>query len=170
MEGSRSGRTGRRWMLVATLAVLTMVGCRGPLKTESVARPVFRSYQRVAVWAELTRPQEELFLPLYMQAFPRQQLIERRDLAAVIGEQDILPDRLDAETRAKLRALLGVEAIIYPHYTGPPEEQLSLKVIDTARGEIVAAIVVYRNPGGKGKATDRTMIRKAIDTLEDEVY
>lgn len=161
-----------RWnaMWVGLLAVglsFAAVGC-GKMKVEAVARPHFGQYDRVAVWGRLNRIQDELFIPLYMKAFPKQQIIERRDLLAIVGEQDLMPDRLDHKTRAKIREILGVKAIVFPNYSTEPHPQLSLKVIDTANGEIVAAVLVNNTSKDKS-TTDRMMIREAIDALKRQV-
>jgi len=142
-----------------------LVGC-SKMHVESVARSSFRIKGRVAILGQLTRVQEELFTPLYMKAFAHQALVERRDIDRIIGEQDLSPDRLREETRAKIRRILGVTAIVYPNYTETNPGQLSIKVIDTETGEIVAAILVTKiQPWLGPKATDRLMIYKGIDAL-----
>lgn len=156
------------WMVVMMLAA-GLAGCSG-MKVEAVARPQFSEYHRVAVWGQLDRVQDELFIPLYMKAFKHQQIVERRDLLAIIGEQDLMPDRLDHKTRAKIREIFGVEAIVFPNYTDKPLRQLSVKVIDTANGEIVAAVVVIPKAEKTKSVSDRDMIRKAIDALKDQAH
>jgi hypothetical protein len=59
----------------------------------------------VAIIGQLSRDQIELFIPLYMKAFPNQAVVERRDLTTVLTEQNLRPDRLRTETRAKLRRM-----------------------------------------------------------------
>lgn len=153
---------------MTALLLVPLGSCSQSMHTEAAARAHFGNYKRVAVWGQLSRQQDELFIPLYMQSFPIQQVVERRDLLAIIGEQDLMPDRLDHKTRAKIREILGVEAIIFPNYTPKPMRQLSVKVIDTANGEIVAAILVMpaKDPT---IVDDRAMIRQAIRALKSKV-
>ena len=147
--------------------MLGLAGCS--MHIEPVVRPSYRMHGRVAILGDLSRNQEELFVPLYMKAFPYQALVERRDLSSIIGEQDLSPERLRNETRAKLKQILGVSAIVYPRYTDGAEGQLSVKVIDTESGEIVAAVLVTKRHPFVGKeATDRRMIYRAIDALRSE--
>jgi len=151
-----------------TLAACALGGCN--MHVEAVARPAFSMKGRVAILGHLTREQIELFTPLYMKAFPFQALVERRDLVEIINEQDLSPERLREETRAKIRRILGVTAIVYPNYTPTDPGQLSIKVIDTETGEIVAAILVTRDvePWLGIKASVRKMIYKGIDSLRRE--
>ena len=129
-------------------------------------RPQFLAYDRVALWSSLSRETEDLFIPLYMDAFPGQTLVERRDVSAIIGEQDILPERLDEETRAKLRKILGVKAIVYPSATG---EAFAVKVIETDTGAITASVYVESGgtPGAGAKPV-RQLVRQAIGALHTE--
>ena len=153
--------------VVLWACLLGMAGCS--MHIEPVVRPSYRMHGRVAILGDLSRSQEELFIPLYMKAFPYQALIERRDLSSIIGEQDLSPEGLRKETRAKLKRTLGALALVYPHYTDGAEGQLSVKVIDTESGEIVAAVLVTKRHPFVGKeATDRKMIYKAIDALRSE--
>jgi len=138
---------------------------------EATARPSIGAYNRVAIWTNLSRSLEEYFLPVYMRTFPNQTLVERRDLTEVLSEQDLLPDRLDPAKRAELRRVYGVEAIVYPNLSGErASRQLSLKVIDTVTGEIVAAVLV--TPGSstfnREPATTREMLAASIRALEKE--
>lgn len=162
MCASRCSRIIRA-LVMAILSAGPISGCA----TVSV-RPVFNTYDKLAIWTRLTRTQEELFLPRYMRAFPNQILIERRDLESVLTEQDILPERLDEATRARIRRIYGVKAIVYPNYTPGSPSQLAIKVIDTENAAIVASVVVrgkdHRTDRG---ASDESLIRVAIDSLKN---
>jgi hypothetical protein len=96
-----------------------------------------------------------------MSAFPEQALVDRRDLEEIIGEQDLLKGRLDDGTRAKIRKILGVKAIIYPNYESG---QFSIKIVDTETGEIVAATLVSGVISDSVKKS--TLIRQAVKELE----
>jgi hypothetical protein len=167
---------GRDPQTVIPLFSVLLAAGGGCATTDVAVRPVFGTYGKVSVWPRfggpdpggLERSHEELFLPLYMAAFPRQALVERRDLEAVIGEQDILPDRLDEESRAKIRRILGVEAIVFPNYTGGSAPQLAIKVIDTETGVIAAALVVQERANQASRPTRDPvprLIRRAIRDL-----
>jgi len=143
-------------------------GCA--MQVEKVARPSYKTYGRVAVLGELSRQQEELFVPVYMKAFPYQAVVERRDLEAIVGEQDLRPERLNEQTRARVRRILGVTALLYVNYTEGKTGQLSVKAVDTETGEIVANVLVTRlEPFIGDEVTDRRMIYRAVDELKSEV-
>ncbi len=166
------------WMLLGASVLIvapTVVGCRSHAAVQhAVSRPDYLKYRRVAVVGRLQRTQEEFLIPLYMQAFPSQAMVERRDLESALGEQDLLKDadRLDAETRAQVRELLGVDALVFASYTGGKWPQMSLKTIDTRTGEIVAAVLTTPNPRPPRwrEPVDYALIRAAVAALHDQVY
>lgn len=151
------------------LLVFGTTGCSNTL-TESDSRLRFASYRRVAVLSRLERAEEEYFIPKYMQAFPNQTLVERRDLAEVLTEQDLLVDRIDPEKRVALHRLFGVDGIVYPNFTESNRiNQFAVKIVDTLTGEIVAAVLVTpKQAWGRGDATRRDLIKRAIAALESE--
>lgn len=149
----------------ALMFVMLEAGCVAPITwRDTVVRPAFAKYDKVAIWSRLERGQEELFIPLYMEAFPNQAVVERRDLETIIGEQDILPDRLDGSSRAKIRRILGVKAIVFPNYSG---SQLSIKVIDTETGEIVACVLTSHTYFSSD-LSDKFLLRQAISALKSK--
>lgn len=159
-------------VLALAFAAAMVVGCGGD--ADVAVRPEFNHYDKVAIWPRfptgqteggLERLHEELFLPRYMRAFPQQRLVERRDLKTVIGEQDLLPERLNDETRARIRQIFGVKGLVFPNYTQGPTCQLAIKVIDTETGEIAAALVERKNVGRDGVPPTDELIRQAIDRL-----
>jgi hypothetical protein len=171
MDRSEEARSVRQQIInlsIVGLMIWMVGGCA--TSVEVATREPFYTYNRVAMVSNLSRQQEELFIPIYMKAFPHQSVVERRDLAAVVGEQDLLPERLDEQTRAKLKQLLGVEALVVPSFTPKTEQgrsQLSLKVVDTESGEVTAAVLVTEaKPFMSKPADDRGMIRKAVATLK----
>jgi hypothetical protein len=168
-------------LLAVCLAVLGVLGCQTDARDVNV-RPVFNTYDKVAIWPPemsrvtgqgeggLVRLHEELFLPRWMSAFPSQSVVERRDLGVAIGEQELLPERMKAETRAKLREIYGVKAIVFPNYSVMEWCQLHIKVIDTETGEDVAAITRKLDLGKKqsvNRAAD-ALIERAIHDLRAE--
>ncbi len=132
-----------KYLLVALfiLVCLSSSGCVVPMANSDVGmRPVFNTYDKVAIWGKLLRSDEEVFIPLWMTSFPGQTLVERRDLKTIMGEQKILPERLDEATRAEIRRIFGVKGLIYPSFT--TSGQFSVKVIDTETGEIAASVLI----------------------------
>jgi len=148
------------------LMLVALTGCSlvGITREDTVVRPVFTTYDRVAIWSRLPRAMEELFIPLYMEAFPEQDVVERRDLEALIEEQNLLPDRLDEKSRAKIRKLLGVKAIVFPHHSF---NQVSVKVIDTETGEIVASALSSHTYFSRDRS-NHLLIRRAIDSMKEK--
>lgn len=156
---------GALWPLLLLLTTaLGLTACSTP-SAETAVRTAFITHDRVAIVANLPREHEEFFIPYYMNSFPRQTLVERRDVTEVIDEQDLLPERLNDETRARLREILGVKAIVYPSAsTG----QFAIKVVDTATAEITASTIVSGRKLWSGDPLDdRRLIRMAIEALAD---
>ena len=145
--------------IILSSVLFIFYGCQ-----DSVVKKEFRSYKRVAVLTNMERSEEELFLPLYMKAFPDQSMVDRRDLTEIIGEQDMMPERMDAETRAKIKRIYGVEAIIYPNFS---DKQFAIKVVDTETGVIVAATAVSSNILSE-TIDKRKLIRQAVKSLKNE--
>ena len=156
---------------VFSAACFSLGGCVIPIAhNEAVLRPVFDTYDKVAIWGSISRSDEEVFIPLWMSRFPKQSLVERRDLQSIIGEQDIMPDRLDNETRAAIRKILGVKAIIYPSFSS--DDQFSIKVIDTETGEIVASVLsseISFIPFSSSNIDNSFFIRVAINSLKGKL-
>jgi hypothetical protein len=100
-----------------------------------------------------------------MSAFPKQTLVERKEITQVIREQDLLPGRLDSRTRARLREVLGVDAIILVTFHGVDRVHifprrvvnLSIKVVDTETGEITVSAV--------SQGEDRTIDSKIVEAI-----
>ncbi|MCP4707716.1 MAG: hypothetical protein GY869_03750 [Planctomycetes bacterium] len=151
--------------------LLSLGGCVVPMANSDVGmRLVFDTYDKVAIWGSLSRQDEEEFIPLWMSSFPKQTLVERRDLESIMGEQDILPERLDNATRAEIRRILGVKGLIYPSFS--TSDQFSVKVIDTETGEIVASVLIREAshiPFASESMKHSQFIRKAIDSLRNKL-
>ncbi len=150
--------------MIATL-LFSLGGCasRDP-GVEVDVRPEFLLHDRVALWpVPMPRPTEDFFIPLYMAAFPNQVVVERRDVAAVIGEQDVLPERLNETTRAKLRKILGVKAILYSSIT---DDGFAIKVIDTDTGAITASVFVYADDPKGSPIPMQDLVRHAIGAMQ----
>jgi len=167
----------RAWVMLRNaivfpfLLLLLFFGSGCSTTSEAVVRPQFATYDRVAILPHLTRAQEEYFLPLYLAAFPEHAVVERRDLEEALNEQELQPERLSEASRAKMKELFGVQAVVYPNYTSDEAgTRLALKVIDSETGEITAAILVRKRSGALATdTTDFAIIRKAIDLLRSEL-
>jgi hypothetical protein len=144
------------------LLVALMAGCHSYGHGLAVVRPEFLTYDRVALWSSLSRETEDFFIPTYMQSFPNQLMVERRDVSAIIGEQDMLPERLNEETRAKLRRILGVKAILFPSVT---KDGFAMKAIETETGAITASVFVDANDKVIGAVPMQELVRRAVSSL-----
>ena len=155
---------GPALVLLIMLATMFVGGCSSP-SAETAVRTPFLSHDRVAIVANLPREHEEFFIPYYMNSFPWQRLVERRDVVEVIDEQDLLPERLNEETRARLREILGVKGIVYPSAS---PGQFAIKVVDTQTAEITASTIVSgKNLWSGDPLDDRRLIREAISSIAD---
>jgi hypothetical protein len=158
----------RRFCIASLALVIALAGCRSSSRGIEVdVRDEFLTYDRVALWSSLNRETEDYFIPLYMQAFPTQTLVERRDVSAIIGEQDILPERLDEATRAKLRKILGVKAIVYPRAF---KEGFAIKVIQTETGAISASVYADATDPVIATLSTNVLVRKSIDALRAKAH
>jgi len=158
----------RSTVAILMLMIAMVAGCQTSTPGIEVnVRDDFLTYDRIALVSTLNRETEDFFIPLYMNAFPSQTLVERRDVNAVIGEQDLLPERLNEETRAKLRRILGVKAIVYPRSF---KEGFAIKVIQTETGAIAASAYVDATNPIFGGASVNTLVRKAIDAMHLKAY
>ena len=122
-------------------------GC-APRKTEALfTRPELINLNRLAIIG-LTPEQEQIFMAFYTKAFPGQAItfVERKRLDAILGEQDLLKGqgRLNEETRAKIKELFGVEALIMCYYYDSESlgrMKLRVRILDTATGAIVGSVI-----------------------------
>jgi len=122
-------------------------GC-GPRKTEALfTRPELITLSRFAVIG-LTPEQEQYLMASYTKTFSGQVItfVERKRLHEVISEQDLLKglDRLKEKTRAKLKELFGVEALIMCAYYDSDSigrKKLRVRIVDSATGAIVGSVI-----------------------------
>jgi hypothetical protein len=132
------------FFIVATVVI--SAGC-APRKTEALfTRPELITHSRFAVIG-LTPEQEQIFMACYTKAFPGQLItfVERNRLHEVISEQDLLKGRLNEKTRARIKELFGVEALIMCTYydgdTGVGSKKLRVRIVDSATGAIVGSVI-----------------------------
>ena len=83
----------------------------------------------------------------YTKAFPGQVItfVERNRLQDILSEQDLLKGRLNEKTRARIKQLFGVEALIMCTYSdgsdGIGRKKLLVRIVDTATGAIVGSVI-----------------------------
>lgn len=133
------------FLVILALAVST--GC-APRKTEALfTKPELITHSRLAIIG-LTPEQEQYFMASYTKAFPGQVItfVERKRLHDVLSEQDLLRGmkRLNERTRAKLKELFGVEALVMCTYydseiTG--RKKLRVRIVDSATGAIDGSVI-----------------------------
>jgi hypothetical protein len=133
-------------LLLAGLA--TLGGCgQGRSSTQALfTRPELLSRGRLAVLG-LTPEQEQLLMARYTKTFSVQMVtfVERNRLKDLIGEQDLLAGRLNVHTRAKIKRILGVEALIMCSYydatTGKSGKKLRIRIVDSETGAIIGSVI-----------------------------
>jgi hypothetical protein len=143
-------RTGFLYSISAFLVYAGLVissGCARAPKTQALfTRPELINHSRLAVIG-LTPEQEQIFMAAYTKAFPGQVItfVERNRLQEIINEQDLLQGRLNEKTRAKLKELFGVEALIMCTYYDADEgigrKKLRIRIVDSATGAIVGSVI-----------------------------
>ncbi len=131
-------------MVSPVLTLLT--GCE-PKTRALFTKPELFTYERLAVLG-LDPEQEQLFMAAYFKTFISQPItfVERGELLKIIGEQDLLKGRLNDKTRARIRQILGVEALILCEYyedEARPGDAMKLrvKIVDSETGAIVGSVL-----------------------------
>jgi hypothetical protein len=141
-------RTGFLYSISAFVVIAGLVistGCAR--KTEALfTRPELITHSRLAIIG-LTPEQEQIFMAFYTKAFPGQVItfVERNRLHDVISEQDLLKGRLNEKTRARIKQIFGVEALImctyYDGSDGIGRKKLRVRIVDSATGAIVGSVI-----------------------------
>jgi len=133
------------FFIVATIVISG--GCTARRKTEALfTRPELINHSRLAIIG-LTPEQEQYFMASYTKTFSGQVItfVERNRLHEVISEQDLLKGRLNEKTRARIKELFGVEALIMCTYydgdTGIGSKKLRVRIVDSATGAIVGSVI-----------------------------
>ena len=131
-------------LVVAGLVIST--GC-ARRKTEALfTRPELINHGRFAIIG-LTPEQEQFFMASYTKAFPGQVItfVERNRLQEILSEQDLLKGRLNEKTRARIKQIFGVEALIMCTYSdesaGIGRKKLLVRIVDSATGVIVGSVI-----------------------------
>ncbi len=131
------------FFVVVSLAIST--GC--VRKTQALfTKAELITFGRLAVLG-LNPEQEQIFMASYLKGFPGQIItfVERTLLYEVISEQDLRQGRLDDKTRAKVKQVLGVEALVictyYDGTIGVGRKKLRVRIVDSATGAIVGSVI-----------------------------
>ena len=155
--------------VAAGLAWLT-AGC-AERTTGLFTQSELKAYKRLAVLG-LTPEQEQIFMACYIKGFPEQPtvFVERGRLQDIIKEQDLLKpaERLDDATRAKIRKILGVEALILCNYeegpAGKAMKKLRVRIVDSASGAIVGSVITEASGGFESRC------QQAVKSLKSDLY
>ena len=129
---------------IAAVMVIS-AGCV-PRKTEALfTRPELINHSRFAIIG-LTPEQEQYFMASYTKTFSGQVItfVERNQLHEVISEQDLLKGRLNEKTRARIKEIFGVEALIMCSYYDSDSlgrKKLRVRIVDSATGAIVGSVI-----------------------------
>ena len=132
------------FFVLISLAVL--IGCSRRKTQGLFTNAELVTFQRLAVLG-LTPEQEQIFMASYLRAFDGQVItfIERALLHELISEQDLLQGRLDEKTRARVKQVLGVEALIictyYDEKSSAGTKKLRVRVVNSTTGAIVGSVI-----------------------------
>lgn len=160
---------------IAALLFISVSGCHPYIRTIAAVTPEFSAYEKVAILWQSNRENiyEDFFLSYWMDAFPEQMIVERKELVKIIHEQDLLPGRLNEETRARIRRTLGVSALILVNLSVQKKDRriissevkdLTIKIIDTETGLISVSAVSQ----GQDRPVD-SIIVEAIRLIKEKV-
>jgi hypothetical protein len=140
-------QSARKILQVCLLIALVFPGGCSRNTRALFTKPELSSYERLAVFG-LQPEQEQIFMACYIRTFPGRLItfIERAQLRATVREQDLLAGRLDERTRARMKKILGVEALIMCEYYPAQESRtdklkLRVRVVDSETGAIVGSVV-----------------------------
>lgn len=162
----------RRSAVVAVVGfatiMLCLAGCEG--NTRAVfTKPELISYDRMAVLG-LNPEQEQIFMAAYTKTFVSKPItfVERGELAKIIGEQDLLQGRLNDRTRARIKQILGVEALFLCSYYEDEDRpgnrmKLRVRVVDSETGAIVGSALTETYARFDDHA------RAAVEALKDDL-
>lgn len=154
--------------VLGSLASAFLAGCESNTRA-LFTKPELFTYERLAVFG-LDREREQIFMAAYVRTFVSQPItfVERGELMRVVREQDLLRGRLNDKTRARIRQILGVEALILCEYYEDEARpgkamKLRVRVIDSATGAIVGSVLTE----GYKKFEDHA--RVAVEALKADL-
>ena len=153
------------WCLLAVL-LLGAAGCDTVPAKPAAAPASLGAYDSVGLLTLMDPKYEDVFLPAWMRAFPKQTLVGRSEVIAVAAQPNLRPEQLDAPTRAKLAKALGIKAVVVSNLIASSANstvKIEINVIDLASGQIVVATQC----AGSKPGVD-ALLEKAIATLRRE--
>lgn len=143
----------RRTVVVAMLPVLVcwglglLAGCEVNETRALFTKPQLYTYERHAVLG-LDAEREQIFMAAYVKTFRGRIItfVERGRLAEIVGEQDLLKGRLNDKTRARIKQILGVEALAMCEYYSDEEppgkrRKFRVRIVDSETGAIVGSVL-----------------------------
>ena len=155
------------WVVLGP-AFLLLAGCEGRARAV-FTKPELLTYERLAVIG-LDPENEQIFMAAYIKTFISRPVtfVERRRLAEIIGEQDLLTGRLDERKRAKIKRILGVEALIMCDYykaddSPGSQKKLRVRVVDSETGAIVGSALTETYSSFSQHA------QAAVEALKDDL-
>lgn len=128
------------------MSFVLLSGCEQRHQARALfTKPELYTYERHAVLG-LDPEQEQIFMAAYVKTFSGRVItfVERSRLAEILGEQDLLHGRLNDKTRAKVKRILGVEALIMCHYSTDEDgrqKKLRVRIVDSETGAIVGSVL-----------------------------
>lgn len=132
--------------VLTALAFLPGCGPRAGYTEALFTKPELITSGRLAVLG-LDPEQEQILMARYIKTFSGQIItfVERQQLADVIGEQDLLRGRLNEDTRAKIKRVFGVEALVMCEYydakTKRGGKKLRIRIVDSETGVIIGSVI-----------------------------
>ncbi len=152
--------------------------CR--INTSVSVKPNFKNYKRTAIFwhSRDDKFYETLFLTFWLENFPEQTIVERKELSKVMKEQDVLRRRLNENTRAQMHEILGVQALILAEFNLKKKRRIlteteitdfNIKILDAETGEIAAS--AFSN--GYSRCNDSIIIetiKKIKISVENNAY
>ena len=160
-------------LVAATLCAAAAAGCLGQptFKVDPVyTRPELKTYQKMLITG-LSGEMEQILMGCYGRTFRDQSIVfvERERIKDIFSEQDLLPDRVDEKTRAQLRSVASVQAIIYGYYDAAMQgeekvETFRLRIVDVGSGEVVGSAIVHAQSEKGVQAS--AMIQRATELLK----
>lgn len=176
MPNHRASRI--RCLILAFVFLMLTTHCCGIRTTASVKRKLSMYKKTAIIWQGKSDPlHETLFLSYWMDNFPNQTILERKELPKLIREQNFLRRRIDSATRTHVREILGVDAIIIVRFLTKRRNQfyeetysdLTIKILDTRTGEISASVISKGNSNCNDSIIIES-IRKIREQMDKKLY
>jgi hypothetical protein len=132
-------------VVAAAAGVLLVSGCESNTRA-LFTKPELFGYERYAVLG-LDPEQEQIFMAAYTKTFSERIItfVERKRLNDILSEQDLLKGRLDERTRAKIKRIFGVEALIMCDYSTDERgrgRKFRVRIVDSETGTIAGSVLV----------------------------